>query len=97
MQAEAGRQAKEGRKELRKEGLQKEATKIELKIYIYIEQALPRLVCLLFSSNSIAKPERERERARDGGEGYDGDKTKPSEAMAIAKRKKKVKWKAELV
>lgn len=65
--------------------MQKEATKIELKIYIYIEQALPRLVCLLFSSNSIAKPERER----DGGEGYDGDKTKPSEAMAIAKRRKK--------
>lgn len=74
--------------------MQKEATKIELKIYIYIEQALPRLVCLLFQAIQLPS---QKERERDGGEGYDGDKTKPSEAMAIAKRKKKVKWKAELV
>lgn len=92
MQAEAGRQRKEGTKEGR---IAKRSNQNRIEnIYLYRASSASSCVST-FSSNSIAKPEREREskRERDGGEGYDGDKTKPREAMAIAKRKKRLSGK----
>lgn len=93
MQAEAGRQRKEGTKEGR---IAKRSNQNRIEnIYLYRASSASFCVSTFFKQFNCQA--RKRERERDGGEGYDGDKTKPSEAMAIAKRKKKVKWKAELV